>query len=1118
MADNNKLELVVEVDANKANASIKSLNTGLSSIEQSAANAAKGASTGLDGMTASMVKGATAGNLLADAIKGALDWAKEWTLDAAKHAAHTDKMGLSMEALAKAHGVASEAAKEAIDTIKHIGFSTQEAIHAVDRLVISDMDLAKSQGLAKLAKDAAAIENITPAEGLEKILLAIESGASRGLRTMGIFVDMNKEVQIQELLTGKTFSENEVRQIRYNAVMREAVKVKGAAAAASESVEAQEKKMALEIEELKESIGTQFLPMLLAFVKGLRELVGYLRENTDGLISFAKGAAGVAAAFATYSLAEKILHLGTAMRGLNAAIAMNPWALGITAVAVGGALAYQNWKSTTDRLETGYEDQKRHGIQQQLMAGKLKLDDVKKMGYTDDQIKEIVAGKRLAQGESFGTFESPLKDAVKPKPEMTLDQAQRIADERRRQGEDRKKSEDYLLSAISERKNAEREQAKARLDDSVKMVQATDSETEATKRSIDVLMFSLQEHAAGVAKLKEDEGKEIESMSTFVDSKSGAVIRRSLSPEVLNKIHAATTEKIAAFDLKFNEEEGRRMTEMWKFLGDRIKRNFEQSVLKPIEGDLELWQQLTDIGTKRTDNSLGYDKSAVQQRKDLQLAQIESIDAITIKAKIYVEQAKTAIETDAIKQRTAIELIEIDRRTEADIRAAQNALRAKGILDDARLNKVADDMRVLGKEEKDALSQGAANEIAVTEIKGATQTRQIVNSEYKSIFDSLKQQAGGVFDALLTKSQSVWSAIGNSLKTALLTAIKDVVTSQIAVGLMSMFVPGANARMLPGGSLGKWGSLFGVGSQVAFGGSGTGLGTGGGGWGGGTFAGPTGTGRAGGGGMGGVGSWANMASGAKGWLSNLGNIGYGPKGGDFGGEVAGSYQGVGGATGGALMLGGAALGFDGLRRGGWAGLGETTAGGAMIGYKFGGVYGAAIGAGIGAVAGMIRMFIKGATEKLKSKIKEVYGIDVTDKDFLQTIADLAKSSFGGNLDLTIRSNQVRDWLMYYKMQTNQANVGNLGAIDNTARGVSLSGYGGAVSQNAVYVGGAGYNYGGSLAPTTPSQTFQPNPAQTFLTLQIDGRDVNASVIKTNTASSGRRESAAILLDPLLTYG
>ena len=49
MADSsNKLELVVEVDVNKANASIKSVNTGLSSMEQAASKAAHGASAGYD--------------------------------------------------------------------------------------------------------------------------------------------------------------------------------------------------------------------------------------------------------------------------------------------------------------------------------------------------------------------------------------------------------------------------------------------------------------------------------------------------------------------------------------------------------------------------------------------------------------------------------------------------------------------------------------------------------------------------------------------------------------------------------------------------------------------------------------------------------------------------------------------------------------------------------------------------------------------------------------------------------------------------------------------------------------------------------------------------------------
>lgn len=56
MADNNKLELVVEVDVNKAKASVKSIITGLSNMEQ-ASKAARGASTEIDGLTVSMVKG-----------------------------------------------------------------------------------------------------------------------------------------------------------------------------------------------------------------------------------------------------------------------------------------------------------------------------------------------------------------------------------------------------------------------------------------------------------------------------------------------------------------------------------------------------------------------------------------------------------------------------------------------------------------------------------------------------------------------------------------------------------------------------------------------------------------------------------------------------------------------------------------------------------------------------------------------------------------------------------------------------------------------------------------------------------------------------------------------------
>jgi len=48
MPADNKLELIVEVDFNKANASIKSISTGPSSMEQAAGKAPRRASTGVD--------------------------------------------------------------------------------------------------------------------------------------------------------------------------------------------------------------------------------------------------------------------------------------------------------------------------------------------------------------------------------------------------------------------------------------------------------------------------------------------------------------------------------------------------------------------------------------------------------------------------------------------------------------------------------------------------------------------------------------------------------------------------------------------------------------------------------------------------------------------------------------------------------------------------------------------------------------------------------------------------------------------------------------------------------------------------------------------------------------
>jgi hypothetical protein len=593
MADNNKLELVVEVDVNKANASIKSINTGLSSMEQAAGKAARGASAGIDGLTVSMVKGSAAGNLLADSIKKALDWAKEWTLGAAQHAAHTDKMSLSMAALAKAHGVSAEASNRAVEAVKKVGFGTQDAIHAVDRLMVADMNLSKAEGLAKVAKDAAAIENITPGEALEKLLMAIESGASRGLRTMGIFVDLNKEVDRQEKLTGRTLDENEVRQLRYSAVMREAAKIQGAAAAATGSAEAQSAALAREVNELKEAVGEQFQGYLRSWVGRLRELVGFLKDNSDWLVKFGEAAIFVAGAIVTYGIITKIAGIASAVEGLALALTANPIALLLTGVVAAGGIIYYEYNKMQAGMERNFEDMRRKGLQQDLFKGKLKPDDVKKMGYTDDQVREIISGKKLLPGESWGDFSGMGLPKIKilGKGELTDDDVNRIATERKKRGEAEKSAQELYMRAVEERKSAEHDQARARIEDSMKIIESTQSETQAAKESLNVVLLSMEERAAGIAKIQEEEKREIEQRSTYTDEKSGAVRHFKLNASTLETIHKATAERLAAFDMKFNEEESRRLEQMWKAAAARSQKMFERLYLEPMKQNLYVWEQ-----------------------------------------------------------------------------------------------------------------------------------------------------------------------------------------------------------------------------------------------------------------------------------------------------------------------------------------------------------------------------------------------------------------------------------------------------------------------------------------------------------------------------------------------
>ena len=204
-------------------------------------------------------------------------------------------------------------------------------------------------------------------------------------------------------------------------------------------------------------------------------------------------------------------------------------------------------------------------------------------------------------------------------------------------------------------------------------------------------------------------------------------------------------------------------------------------------------------------------------------------------------------------------------------------------------------------------------------------------------------------------------------------------------------------------------------------------------------------------------SWRNLKQSVAGWkdmLTSLGNIGFKPE--RWSMDEAGNMtklanaQGVGGMKGGAMLAAGAMLAMDGLRRGGKIGVAETTGGRRAHRREVRRAVGRGSSArSPGSSPAMVRLFIKGAQEKAREKIKDLYGVDISDKAILQQIVDTAKQTYGGNLDMAIRTDEIRDLIELYAMSTGQPTKG----MPATVHPLELAQSGGSLYQSPGYSNG-----------------------------------------------------------------
>lgn len=1102
----NVLQLSIQVDNAQANRAIKLTNVNFDQLGASGVKAGVLASHGMNSIERGVLKGAAAGTLLASALQHVAGAARDWLGQSVLLAAQLERLRIGTESLARARGVDAAAVNRWIQQVKDIDFTTRQATEFVNRMLTAGQDLAKAPILARYAENLAIAFGGTSEEVLDKLFIAIETGQARALRRMGINVDLAKVTELATLkakLQGRTLTENEEVAVRFDAVMQKLAATTGIGARANEKAAERQEQLTRDIEETKTALGQRLLP---AWNSVLSALLAGTRHILDHADAWGKLATVLGATAAAMVAVKGAGFLAGALKGAGA---------GAAGTVVGAAAAPLLYGPRGEVLRTTAAAAAGAGLGRGLLGtitGPLTLSLASVASIT------ILGGSIVLAAKSL--VSSLLKDRAGRTPEERLaeetQQARNEAAARALAHGDRGAALALLGKGPLPPTGADEAGLAAKIKAAQLGLEIQKKQNEAARSAREFLLSTQDTKDLGPLKAMLEVAKEIEKLTTLVDDR-GVLHRFALSQAARLDMAKALQEKLRRLHEETHDE---RIKEIYAEL-----RVTQELTAERIQQETELFARRRDMAVQL----ISFEQERAGFTRDAQLRQLDLADAQTLAQKLSVEQQKADIEVQYIERVHQIKMRLFDLETvrilaEERVRIATLNTQLEGLnlatIDiEKRLAALAElrgQVRATSAEETAAAVKGAKESAVVRQV-------QLVRDQTRQLFDSIKQQAGGVFDALLTKSSSVFAAIGNVFKTAILTAIKDVVTSRIAA-LFTQLLTGQRVGFaqagVGGGVLGRLGGILGMGAVPVFGSGGVAGLPGTPSFSGAPIAGLAGT------GTGGLLSRAGLSGnlqGIKDFFGIGGSIQLGP------GRATTWEAGTLGQKLGALgksdaaLLGGIALAAMGLKRGGLSGLAMTSAGGAMVGFKFGGPLGAAIGAAAGAVAGIIRLFVKGAREKAREKIKALYGVEVSDHGILDQIVQMAKQSFGGNLDVAIHSPQIRDLIELYAMTTGQ----KAGGIPAKMSSLSLIQSGGSLFQSPTYVNGSALGgldrIGAGLAQNAGAGTqvihvVVPGAQEFFRreTLEIvlkNGRLVQAAAIDGAKGNAGRREMAALQLSP-----
>jgi len=182
-----------------------------------------------------------------------------------------------------------------------------------------------------------------------------------------------------------------------------------------------------------------------------------------------------------------------------------------------------------------------------------------------------------------------------------------------------------------------------------------------------------------------------------------------------------------------------------------------------------------------------YNIAAISAARDLQVQAIEAGGAQTVAARLRQIQEVRDVSIQALQ--------DIQKQQESNAEESRRqfelAARSSGLLSEDQIAGRLADYDRKAQHERELQAMENATHVEQIRLDAWRQTNEIMIEEQREVYGKLQDLAGQLFDAFTQKSKSVWAAIGDVFKNTMMSAIKSVVTSQMAAALTGILGYGA---------------------------------------------------------------------------------------------------------------------------------------------------------------------------------------------------------------------------------------------------------------------------------------------------------------------------------------